>query len=259
LLYIVLHGHNDKRIPAQHGLKDKIRVASVEPNVAKVLVAEDDPDILSNVLDFLKSEKYTVDSVKTGSDALEHLKFYEYDVVILDWNMPGITGVNVCAQYRAAGGKTPILMLTGRDKVVEKAEGLDAGADDYLTKPFDMIELSARLRALLRRPKNVQENLLKFGPVAMNTVAREVTVSGNAIVLLPLEYALLEFLMRYPNQVFSHSVLVERVWKSESIATAESVRTCVMSLRKKITVPGQPSIVKTVHGLGYKLQEPTEK
>lgn len=227
--------------------------------MAKVLLAEDDPDILSNVSDWLRTEKYTVDAVKTGSDALEHLKFYEYDVIILDWNMPGITGVNVCSQYRASGGKTPILMLTGRDKVIEKAEGLDAGADDYLTKPFDVIELSARLRALLRRPKNVQENLIRFGHVQINTVAREVTVAGNSVVLLPLEYALLEFLIRYPNQVFSHSTLVERVWKSDSIATAESVRTYVMSLRKKIAVSGQPSIIKTVHGLGYKLQEPTEK
>lgn len=226
--------------------------------MTKVLLAEDDPDILNNVSDWLKSEKYTVDAVKTGSDALEHLKFYEYDLIILDWNMPGVTGVNVCSQYRASGGKTPILMLTGRDKVLEKAEGLDAGADDYLTKPFDMIELSARLRALLRRPKNVQESLIRFGHVELNTVAREVTVDGKQVVLLPLEYALLEFFMRYPNQVFSHSALVERVWKSDSVATAESVRTYVMSLRKKITVSGQPSMIKTVHGLGYKLQEPTE-
>lgn len=224
-----------------------------------MLLAEDDPDILNNVSDWLRSEKYTVDAVKTGSDALEHLKFYQYDVIILDWNMPGITGVSVCSQYRASGGKTPILMLTGRDKVLEKAEGLDAGADDYLTKPFDVIELSARLRALLRRPKNVQENSIRFGQIQINTVAREVTVADKPVVLLPLEYALLEFLMRYPNQVFSHSALVERVWKSDSVATAESVRTYVMSLRKKIAVPGQPSIIKTVHGLGYKLQEPTEK
>jgi len=225
--------------------------------VAKVLVAEDNLDFLEQIVGWLKSEGYTVESVTTGTSALERLKFYEYDVVILDWNMPGMTGLEICTEFRENGGITPILMLTGRDTTRDKTQGLDAGADDYLTKPFDLLELSARLRSLQRRPKLVQGAVLRAGALELNTVAREATInSAQRIVLLPLEYALLEFLMRHPNEVFSHTVLVDRVWKSESNSTAEAVRTCVMSLRKKIAVDGVPSIIKTVHGLGYKLEEP---
>ncbi len=166
--------------------------------------------------------------------------------------MPFVSGVELIHQFRSSGGKTPILMLTGRNSVPEKTEGLDAGADDYLTKPFDLNELSARLRALLRRPPEVNANVLKSSDLVLNPSTREVTLGDSPINLLPLEYSLLEFFMRHPNHVFSHNALVERVWKSESNATAEAVRTCVMALRKKITIAGKQSMIRTVHGTGYK-------
>lgn len=221
--------------------------------MSKLLLVEDDADFLNRLEEYLKTERHTVDSASSGTDGLEKLKFYQYDLIVLDWNLPGITGVELLKQFRAMGGVTPVLMLTGRDQVADKATGLDSGADDYLTKPFSLLELSARIRALLRRPQNVQKNTLSAGALELDTISREVFLSGNKIELLPLEYGVLEFLLRHPNQVFSHSQLVERVWKSESNATAEAVRTLITALRKKISVNDNPSLIKTVHGLGYKL------
>lgn len=163
-----------------------------------------------------------------------------------------MSGVELVQKFRASGGKTPILMLTGRNSVPEKTEGLDAGADDYLTKPFDLNELSARLRALLRRPPEVAATVLKAGDLVLDPTSHEVLLCDKPVSLLPLEFSLLEFFMRHPNHVFSHNALVERVWKSESNATAEAVRTCVMALRKKITEKGKQSMIRTVHGTGYK-------
>jgi DNA-binding response OmpR family regulator len=220
--------------------------------VAKILLVEDDSDFLDRIEEWLKHERYSVDAVADGKAALEKLTFYQYDAVVLDWNLPYVSGVELVQQFRASGGKTPILMLTGRNSVPEKTEGLDAGADDYLTKPFDLNELSARLRALLRRPQEVRANVLKASDLVLNPTTREVTLNDKPISLLPLEYSLLEFFMRHPNHVFSHNVLVERVWKSESNATAEAVRTCVMALRKKISTTGKQSMIRTVHGTGYK-------
>lgn len=221
--------------------------------MSKLLLVEDDADFLDRLEEYLKTERYTVDSATTGTDGLEKLRFYQYDLVVLDWNLPGISGVDLLKQFRDMGGVTPVLMLTGRDQIADKTIGLDSGADDYLTKPFSLLELSARIRALLRRPQNVQKNTLSAGALELDTISREVFVSGKKIELLPLEYGVLEFLLRHPNQVFSHSQLVERVWKSESNATAEAVRTLITALRKKISVNDKGSIIKTVHGLGYKL------
>ncbi len=220
--------------------------------MAKILLVEDNPDFLDRVEEWLKHERYSVDAVADGKAALEKLTFYQYDAIILDWNLPFVSGVELIEKFRSSGGKTPILMLTGRNTVPEKTQGLDAGADDYLTKPFDLNELSARLRALLRRPAEVKDNLLRFNELVLDTSTQEVKLNDKPVKLLPLEYALLEFFMRHPNHVFSHNALVERVWKSESNATAEAVRTCVMALRKKITSTGKPSMIRTVHGTGYK-------
>lgn len=224
-------------------------------NVPKALIVEDDADALDRLEQWLKHERYTVEGVKDGNEALDRLRLCKYDVIVLDWNLPHISGVELCKQFRSLGGVTPILMLTGRSAVNEKATGLDAGADDYLTKPFDLVELSARLRALLRRSSVTPQNtVLSAGPVLLDCAAHSVTVDGKAISLLPLEFSLLEFLMRHPGQIFSHTALVDHVWKAESSATSEAVRTCVMTLRKKIAVAGQPSVIKTVHGVGYKLE-----
>lgn len=211
------------------------------------------------VRDWLENERYTVEEAHTGPEALDFLKLYEYDLVILDWMLPQTSGVEVMKAYRAAGGRSPILMLTGKRAIMEKEFGLDAGADDYLTKPFDMRELSARIRALLRRSPAVRHTVLRCGNVSLDSANCSVARDGVELKLLPTEYSLLEFLMRNQGCVFSTAALLEHVWKSDSEATDVAVRTYITRLRKKIDTDGAPSLITTVHGLGYKLEAPAAK
>lgn len=224
--------------------------------MAKILLVEDEPDISVIISEWLKNEHHVVELVETGDDALDRLKFYKFDIVILDWMLPGLSGIEVCKAYRAAGGMTPILLLTAKKHVDEKEQGLDAGADDYLTKPFEMKELSARIRALLRRPSAFSGSVLQVGDLQLEPNTFKVTRNGAEISLLPKEFALLEFMMRHPNQVFSAEALLDRVWSSDSEASPETIRTYIKRLRKKIDIEGQPSILSTVHGVGYKLDQP---
>ncbi|HIA52951.1 MAG TPA: response regulator transcription factor [Candidatus Melainabacteria bacterium] len=224
--------------------------------MAKVLIVEDDKQLSALVVDWLTGEKYATEAVYKGTDGLERLKFYKYDVVILDWDLPGLSGVEVCRQFRDEGGTTPILMLTGKKEITDKAEGLDSGADDYLTKPFDVIELSARLRALLRRTNNVTKTILTAGNLSLDPTSRKVTLSGNEVDLQPKEYSLLEFLLRHPNQPFNAEAIMDRVWTASSDAAPDTVRLHVMRLRNKIDEPGKESIIRTIHRVGYMLVPP---
>ena len=222
----------------------------------KILLVEDEPDFSILIGEWLRNEHHIVEVVETGEEGIDRLKFYQYDIVILDWMLPGVSGLDVCKSYRQGGGKTPILLLTAKKHVDEKEQGLDAGADDYLTKPFEMKELSARIRALLRRPSAFSGSVLQVGSLNLNPTTFKLTRIGEEIALLPKEFALLEFMMRHPNQVFSAEALLDRVWSSDSEASPETIRTYIKRLRKKIDVPGQPSILSTVHGVGYKLDIP---
>jgi DNA-binding response OmpR family regulator len=147
-------------------------------------------------------------------------------------------------------------MLTGKKEITDKAEGLDSGADDYLTKPFDVIELSARLRALLRRTNNVTKTVLSAGNLSLDPSSRTVTLCGNEVDLQPKEYSLLEFLLRHPNQPFNAEAIMDRVWTASSDAAPDTVRLHVMRLRNKIDEPGKESIIRTIHRVGYMLVPP---
>lgn len=221
--------------------------------MAKILLVEDDRHLAGTVRDFLKFENYLVETTETGTDALDLLRAFEYDLVILDISLPKLSGLEVARQYRESGGSTFILMLTGKDTVPDKELGFDAGADDYLTKPFHLKELSARVRALLRRPKNLCADVLKYRNIILERGSFRVTRDGQDVHLPRMEFALLEFLMRHPDQVFSAEALLERVWTSDSERSAETIRSCVKKLRSKIDTDGQPSLIKNVHGVGYKL------
>ncbi len=221
--------------------------------MAKILIVEDEPDLSDPVRAYLEHEHHLVEVVSDGQEAVERLRFYKYDVIVLDWILPGMSGIEVCKAFRAAGGTTPILMLTSRGQMQDKITGLDSGADDYLTKPFDIPEVSARVRALLRRPTHVNTTTLSARNVVMQPGSFKVTREGADVQLLPKEFALLEFLMRHPGQVFSAEALLDRVWSSESEASPETIRTYIKRLRQKIDTDGQPSLISTVHGVGYKL------
>jgi len=223
--------------------------------MAKLLIIEDDVDLAGMVVDWLKFEHYTVELVYSGTEGLDRLQSSAYDAVIIDWDLPGISGVEICRQFRSEGGTTPMIMLTGKDAIAEKEESLDSGIDDYLTKPFNMKELSARLRAVLRRPASMIENVLKVRDIELEPTKYWVKKGGVEIQLLPKEFSLLEFFLRHPNQVFSADALIQRVWVSDSEATGDAIRTCLKRLRKKLddTDDANP-IIQTIHGVGYRLR-----
>jgi DNA-binding response OmpR family regulator len=222
--------------------------------MAKVLFVEDDSDLAGRVEKWLVHEQHTVELVFDGKEAADRMRLYKYDVVVLDWGLPSMSGLEICKEYRAAGGTTPVLMLTGKDQIADKEEGLDSGADDYLTKPFHLKELSARLRALLRRPQATVATILKLGSIELDPKNHRVTNNGEVLDLLPKEFALLEFFMKYPNEVFSPEALMDRVWSSESDSSPNTVYTYIKTLRKKISPDAPVSIIKTVHGKGYKVE-----
>lgn len=221
--------------------------------MAKILVVEDDESLSRMVSEWLSGEHHTVECSFDGADASERLRFYEFDLIILDLNLPSMGGIKILREFRATGKTTPVLILTGQDRIEDKEIGLDSGADDYLTKPFNMKELSARVRAILRRPSSYAGNTLVSRGLELDTGNHSVKVNGNDVALLPKEFQLLEFLMRHPDQVFSADALLNRVWASASDSSIDALTTCVKRLRKKIDVDGSPSFIKTVHGVGYKL------
>ncbi|HEY9679074.1 MAG TPA: response regulator transcription factor [Drouetiella sp.] len=222
--------------------------------MAKILVVEDDPQILKVIQDCLKLDHHTVEAESDGSLAQEKLKLFQYDVLILDWNLPHVTGVQLCKEYRDRGGQASVLMLTANQTLSNKEEGLGSGADDYLTKPFEVRELVARVKALARRSAvGVSSSIVKVGDVELDRDKFCVSISQKPIKLVPKEFALLEFLMRHRNIVFSAEALLSRVWKAEEDASPEIIRTHIKNLRKKLEQDGKPPIIETVYGVGYKV------
>jgi DNA-binding response OmpR family regulator len=226
--------------------------------MAKILVVEDDRQLSNLIVDWLKGEGHLPEAVVKGTDGLEYLRSFKFDLVILDWDLPGLSGLDVCREFRNEGGKTPILMLTGKTHIDEKAVGLDSGADDYLTKPFHFKELGARLRALLRRPAAVQTSILAAGWLTLDPAAHQVQSHRKDLSLQPKEFALLEFFMRHPNQPFSSEAIIERVWASDTDAAPDTVRIQIMRLRSKIDESGKESMIRTIHRVGYMFVPPAD-
>jgi DNA-binding response OmpR family regulator len=220
--------------------------------MAKILVVEDDERLSAQLVECLRLEHHLAECTGDGKLALEYLRQFDYDLVVLDIELPGLTGVQVCQTFRSEGGKTPVLMLTGRSTADDKVTGLDAGADDYLTKPFNIGELMARTRALLRRPPVIQDDLLTAGPLEINSALFTARVNGRAVELLPKEFAVLQFLMRNPNRVFSAEALIEKVWPSDADVSMNTVRTCMYTLRKKLGAETD-EVLETVRGVGYRI------
>ena len=221
--------------------------------MAKILVVEDDLSVSSGIKKWLQLEEHVVEEVANGHDAAQLLKYYKYDLVILDWNLPDKSGIEICREFRREGGSSPVLILTGKGQVAEKREGLDSGADDYLTKPFDPEELSARVRALLRRPFMLHGGAIRIGDLEIDFAGRIVVKAGERLELSPKEFAILELLAKHPNQVFSGQEIFDRVWESQSDTSPEIVRTFIKKLRRKLGDDGNNSVIGNVHGQGYKL------
>lgn len=222
--------------------------------MAKILIAEDDLSLQRLLVDHLKAENHTAEAVADGQSALELLELYPFDLIVLDVTMPVMTGFEVCRRFRAAGGQSKVLMLTGKDSIEDKETGLDLGADDYLTKPFHPQELMARVRALLRRAVTLESGEITLGNLSINPKKYLVFKLGQQIKLTPKEFALLEFFMRHPNTAFDGETLVERLWQSEREGAANSLKTYIHRLRERLgSDAGTPQIV-TVPGEGYVLR-----
>ncbi len=224
--------------------------------MVKILVVEDDPEFAMTLVDGLNLERFTVEHSPNGSDSLELLRVAEYDMIILDWNLPGLSGIEVLKQYRAKGGKTPVLMLTGKSDVEDKERGLDTGADDYLTKPFHMRELVARVRALLRRGSVQPSNMLSVRNITLDPAKHRVTKGGAEVHILPTDFALLEFLMRNRDDIFSAETLISRVWHNDSEASAEGLRSSIRRIRKALddSEDLSQSIIQNIARVGYRLR-----
>lgn len=229
-------------------------IGSVTLDGMRLLVVEDEPTIANFVRQGLTEAGYAVDVARDGQEGLDYALAANYDALILDIMLPRLDGIQLLCRLRSQGHKTPALMLTARDTVDNRVEGLDAGADDYLVKPFAFPELMARVRALLRRPPLQLGTVLQFADLRMDTARYVVERNGRLIKLSPREYAVLEYLLRHPNQVLSRTQIGEHVWNFDFYNESNVVDVYVGYLRRKIDQPGEPSLIHTVRSVGYCLR-----
>lgn len=220
--------------------------------MAKILLVEDDRELTYLIAEWLGDEDHLVEVVHTGADGLDRLRFYSYDLVIMDWDLPELKGIEIVKRFRSQGGNTPVLMLTGRKEIEDKELGLDSGADDYLTKPFLMQELSLRVKALLRRLQKTSQPAFAEGGLVLDAGASSVRSGSQTIQLTPAECALLEFLMRNPNRAFSAEAIKERVFAAEREVTANAVRIHITRLRKKLAATAGSELISTLPQEGYR-------
>ena len=220
----------------------------------RILVAEDDASLREVLVLGLEDNGYRVDAVERGDDAIDQLKFYEYDVAILDWRMPGASGIDVVRWARRHDRPTALLMLTARDTPPDRIAGLDAGADDYLVKPFDFGELLARIRALQRRPRGVDAPVIARGRVTLDPVKREAATAGRPLALTVTEYNILELLMRRSPALVDRKAIAEHGWRDETDPLGSNAIDVQMS-RLRAKIPDAGVRIVTVRGAGYRLEE----
>ncbi len=219
-----------------------------------MLLVEDEPRAAQVLAKRLRELTYGVDVASDGGAALECAATHTYDAVILDLRLPVVDGFDVCRRLRAGGSAAPVLMLTALDDVESRIRGLDCGADDYVTKPFDLDELLARLRAVLRRGgRSLTPTVLTVGPLTLDTGSRQASVNARLLSLTAREYALLEYLMLNAEAVIGRAEILEHVWGSSLDPASNAVEMCIQRLRRKIDVPGQPSLISTRRAEGYML------
>jgi two-component system, OmpR family, response regulator MprA len=220
----------------------------------RILIIEDDPAILKVLQRGLAYEGYTVDVATDGRTGLNQAHDHHPDLVILDWMLPGMDGLEVCRRLRLQGG-LPILMLTAKDTIQDRVQGLDAGADDYIVKPFNLDELTARIRALFRRTQTERNQVYTFGDLTMNSDSRQVTRGKRLVGLTAKEYELLELFLRHPRQVLTREVIFDRVWGYDFGGESNVLEVYIRYLRQKLEAESESRLIHTVRSVGYVLRE----
>lgn len=221
----------------------------------RILIAEDEIIIAKALKLMLEKNKYTVDMVNNGSDALDYALMLDYDLLVLDIMMPGMDGIEVLKKVRAQKIATPVLFLTAKSEIADRVAGLDAGADDYLSKPFDSSEFLARVRALLRRSENYVSSTLKLGNVQLDCGRYTLSTPNQSVRLNNKEYQLMELFMRRPGQIFSTELLMDRIWQQDAAAELDVVWTYIGFIRKKLKQIDADIEIRTIRGAGYALEE----
>ena len=221
-----------------------------------VLIVEDDPAVRASLDRALRRDGYAVSSVGDGQAALDELDRCAPDAIVLDVGLPVIDGIDVCRRLRADGSRTPVLMLTARDAISDRVAGLDAGADDYLVKPFALAELYARLRALLRRSASDDSSALRYRDLTMQRSLMDVRRGPRPIELTRTEYRLLEVLLARPERVVDRATIVDEVWGYDLDQTSNSLDVYIGYLRRKLEANGEARLIQTVRGVGYALRDP---
>lgn len=224
------------------------------PDMSRILLVEDEDHLCGFISKWLRDEMHIVDVCESGVEALEILARETYDAIVLDIMLPGLDGIEVCKRFRQAGGTTPIVMLTAKRTLESKLNGLDSGADDYLTKPFKLKELSARLRAVLRRQPALVSTILQAGDLSLNPSTGKVFRGEEEIHLGLKEFNLLEVLLRHAGILVTTDNLIESVWGLNSNVSNETIRSYIRLLRQKVDRSKEDSVIETVHGLGYRLR-----
>lgn len=222
----------------------------------RILVVEDDARLAEMLTEALTDCQYVVDRASDGEMAWDWVRGQEYDAIVLDLTLPKLDGISFCQRLRQHNAALPVLMLTARDTIADKITGLDAGADDYVVKPFDLQELMARIRALLRRGKTTATSGLSWGNLHLNSATFEATFENIPLSLTPKEFAILELLVSNGRRVMSRAGIIDRVWSLEDFPTEETVKSHIKSLRSKLKAADAPEdFIETVHGMGYRLKQ----
>ena len=220
----------------------------------KILLIEDDAKLVENIKEGLKKQGFRVDIAKDGEEGLYLAQNNKYDVIIVDWMLPKISGIDLIKKLRKEGINTPVLILTAKSDVEDKVEGLQV-ADDYLTKPFDFAELIARLKALYRRSKNIQDNVLKIADLELNPETKEVKRGGTYIDLTAKQFELLKYLMINKNKIVTPEMIANNLWEMDDEINSNVINVYISHIRKKIDKGRDKKLIKTIRGMGFKISD----
>jgi len=221
----------------------------------KILLVEDDECIARALAEALSDQNCAVDIAIDGEEGWAYVEAYQYSLILLDWMLPKLDGIHFCQRLRQRGLHTPVLLLTAKDTSTDKVIGLDAGADDYVVKPFDLQELMARIRALLRRGNSTLTPVMEWGKLRLDPGTTEVVYGNQPLHLTPKEYQLIELFLRQSRPTLNRSTILEQLWTSEEPPGEETVKVHIRSLRQKLAAAGATDFIETVYGLGYRLKQ----